>query len=41
MNDEILDEIRAIREAHAAAFHFDLDAIYAFMSRKPSSICMR
>jgi len=27
MNDEILDEIRAIREAHAAAFHFDLDAI--------------
>ncbi|MGZ8219070.1 hypothetical protein [Methylomagnum sp.] len=28
MSDEILDEIRAIREAHAAKFNFDLDAIY-------------
>ena len=29
MNDEILNEVRAIREAHAKAFDFDLDAIYA------------
>ena len=28
MNDEIIDEVRAIREAHAAKFNFDLDAIY-------------
>ncbi|MFB1486586.1 MULTISPECIES: hypothetical protein [unclassified Thiocapsa] len=34
MNDEILDEIRAIREAHAAAFHFDLDAIYADIKQR-------
>jgi hypothetical protein len=27
MNDEILDEVRAIREAHAARFHYDLQAI--------------
>jgi hypothetical protein len=29
MSDAILDEVRAIRQAHAAAFHVDLDAIYA------------
>ncbi|NEX15294.1 MAG: hypothetical protein C1943_01330 [Halochromatium sp.] len=34
MNDDILDEVRAIREAHAAAFHFDLDAIYADIKRR-------
>jgi hypothetical protein len=28
MNDEIIDEVRAIREAHATKFNFDLDAIY-------------
>ncbi|WP_295405485.1 hypothetical protein [uncultured Thiocystis sp.] len=34
MNDEILDEVRAIREAHAAAFQFDLDAIYADIKQR-------
>jgi len=33
MNDEILDEVRAIREALAAAFHFDLQAIAADLLR--------
>ncbi|MEY4144949.1 MAG: hypothetical protein RLZZ335_801 [Bacteroidota bacterium] len=28
MNDEIVDEVRAIREAHAARFNYDLHAIY-------------
>ncbi len=28
MNDPILDEIRRIRDAHAASFNYDLDAIY-------------
>ena len=28
LNDEIVDEVRAIREAHAAKFNFDLRAIY-------------
>ena len=27
MNDEIIAEVRAIREAHASKFNFDLDAI--------------
>lgn len=33
MNDEIIDEVRAIREAHAAKFNFDLDAIYEDIKR--------
>jgi hypothetical protein len=33
MNDEILDEVRAIREAHAARFHYDLQAIAADLLR--------
>lgn len=28
MNDPIVDEIRRIRDAHAARFNYDLDAIY-------------
>ena len=28
MNDPIVDEIRKYRDAHAARFHYDLDAIY-------------
>ena len=28
LNDEIVDEVRAIRDAHAARFHYDLRAIY-------------
>lgn len=27
--DEIITEVRAIREAHAAKFNYDLDAIFA------------
>lgn len=33
MSDEIIDEVRAIREAHAAKFNFDLDAIYEDIKR--------
>lgn len=29
MTDSIIDEVRAIREQHAASFGFDLDRIYA------------
>jgi hypothetical protein len=28
MNDPIVDEIRRIRDAHAAKFNYDLDAIF-------------
>ena len=28
LNDEIVDEVRAIREAHAAKFNYDLRAIF-------------
>ena len=28
LNDEIIDEVRSIREAHAANFNYDLRAIY-------------
>lgn len=28
LNDEVVDEVRAIREAHAAKFNYDLRAIY-------------
>jgi hypothetical protein len=33
MSDEIIDEVRAIREAHAEKFNFDLDAIYEDIKR--------
>jgi hypothetical protein len=33
MNDEILEEVRAIRHAHAAQFNFDLDAIFIDIQR--------
>jgi len=33
MNDEIIDEVRAVREAHAEKFNFDLDAIYEDIKR--------
>lgn len=29
LNDEIIEEVRAIRDAHAAKFAYDLRAIYA------------
>jgi len=28
MNDPIVDEVRRERDAHAARFHYDLDAIF-------------
>lgn len=28
MNDPIVDEVRGIRDAHAARFNYDLDAIF-------------
>ena len=28
MNDPIVDEVRSIRDAHAARFNYDLDAIF-------------
>ena len=36
MNDEIVDEIRAIREAHAAKFNYDLRAIYEDLKKSES-----
>jgi hypothetical protein len=33
LNDEIVDEVRAIRDAHAAQFGYDLRAIYADLKR--------
>lgn len=31
--DEIVDEVRAIRDAHAAKFNYDLRAIYADLKK--------
>lgn len=28
MNDPIVDEVRCVRDAHAAKFNYDLDAIF-------------
>jgi hypothetical protein len=28
LNDDVVDEVRAVREAHAARFNYDLRAIY-------------
>ena len=36
MNDEIVEEVRAIREAHAAKFNFDLRAIYEDLKKSES-----
>jgi len=33
LNDEIVDEVRAIRDAHAAKFGYDLQAIYADLKK--------
>jgi hypothetical protein len=33
MQDEIVDEVRRIREEHAARFAYDVDAIYADLKR--------
>lgn len=41
MNDEIIDEVRAIREAHAAKFNFDLDAILEDIKRSEAEHALR
>ncbi len=33
LNDEIVDEVRAIRDAHASKFGYDLRAIYADLKK--------
>lgn len=33
LSDEIVDEVRAIRDAHAAKFGYDLKAIYADLKK--------
>jgi len=33
LTDEIVDEVRAIREAHASKFGYDLRAIYADLKK--------
>lgn len=37
MNDPILDEVRQVRDAHAARFNFDLDAIFADIKEREKS----
>jgi len=36
LNDEIVDEVRAIREAHASKFNYDLRAIYDDLKKSES-----
>ena len=33
MQDSIVEEVRKVRDEHAAQFNYDLDAIYADMKR--------
>lgn len=34
MNDPIVDEVRRVRDAHAAQFNYDLDAIFRDIKEK-------
>ena len=34
MNDPIVDEVRRVRDAHAARFHYDLDAIFQDIKKR-------
>lgn len=34
MNDPIVDEVRRVRDAHAARFNYDLDAIFHDIKRR-------
>ena len=36
MNDPIVDEIRRVRDAHAARFNYDLDAIFQDIKERES-----
>lgn len=37
LNDEIVDEVRSIREAHAAKFNYDLRAIYEDLKKSETA----
>jgi len=37
LNDEIVDEVRAIRDAHAAKFGYDLRAIYEDLKKSEAA----
>ena len=37
LNDEIVDEVRAIRRAHAAQFNYDLRAIYEDLKKSEAA----
>lgn len=34
MNDPIVDEVRRVRDAHAARFNYDLDAIFRDLKKR-------
>ena len=34
MNDPIVDEVRRVRDAHAARFNYDLDAIFLDIKKR-------
>lgn len=34
MNDPIVDEVRRVRDAHAARFNYDLDAIFQDIKKR-------
>ncbi len=34
MNDPIVDEVRRVRDAYAARFHYDLDAIFQDIKKR-------
>lgn len=37
MNDEIVSEVRAVREAHAAKFNYDLRAIFEDLKKSEAA----
>lgn len=37
LNDEVVDEVRAVREAHAAKFNYDLRAIYEDLKKSEAA----
>jgi hypothetical protein len=41
MKDEIVDEVRAAREAYAARFNYDLAEIYKDLKAKEQAHCHR
>jgi hypothetical protein len=37
MNDPIVEEVRRVREAHAARFNYDLDAIFKDLKERETN----